>query len=368
MKQHFLGMAAEYKWRDVMRHTFAVGMEKDCCELRQYLRERYEGRAILCKNGRSALCIALKTYFKPGEAVLVNGFTCYAVYEAVKAAGLVPVFADINKKDLNYSIETLKDASSKVKPVGIIVQNSLGNPVDIVAIEKFAKENDLMIIEDLAHCVGVHYKDGRECGTVGVAAAFSFGKDKVIDAISGGAVVLRPPYKRVIKAPDLTPKASEHMRARFYPLFGALCRGLTHIHLGGVLMRGLVKIHWVEKSADNELDIDRKISKFEAKSALRQFKSLKKSGPIRDFYLVENREEVLKKLAHKGYHFDGLWYKQPVSPERYYKKIKFPEDRCKEAVFIADHIINLPTYYDKEELKEALKIIEPYLIKGGKNG
>ena len=84
--------------------------------------------------------------------------------------------------------------------------------------------------------------------------------------------------------------------------------------------------------------------------------------------MVENREEVLKKLAHKGYHFDGLWYKQPVSPERYYKKIKFPEDRCKEAVFIADHIINFPTYYDKEELKEALKIIEPYLIKGGKNG
>ena len=372
MKQYFLGMAAEYKWHDVLRHVFAVGLEKDCCELRQFLREKYEGKAILCKNGRSALCLALKTYFKPGEAVIVNGFTCYAVYEAVKAAGLIPVFADINEKDLNFSIDSLKKAmeESKTKPSGIIVQNSLGNPVDIEAIEKFAKENDLKVIEDLAHCVGVHYKDGRECGTVGLAAAFSFGKDKVIDAISGGAVVLRPPYKRAVKTPGVSPKASDHLRARFYPLFGATCRGLTNVHLGGVLMRGLVRIHWVEKSADNKLDLDRNISKFEAKSALQQFKKLDKAGglPIREFYLVKDREEVLKKLARAGYHFDGLWYKQPVSPERYYKRIKFPEEKCPKAVFIASHIINFPTYYNKADLKAASKIIEPYLTKGGSDG
>lgn len=371
MKHFFLGMAAEYKWGDVLRHVFAVGLEKDSANLRQYLREKYEGRVVLCKNGRSALCLALKANFKPGEVVIVNGFTCYAVYEAVKAAGLKPVFADITEKDLNYSVDSLEEVikrDSKLKPSGIIVQNSLGNPIDIVEIEEFAKKHGLLIIEDLAHCVGAHYKDGRECGTVGIAAAFSFGKDKVIDAISGGAVVLRPPYTREVKAPTLAPKASDHLRARFYPFFGAICRGLTHIHLGGALMRGLVKIHWVEKSADNKLDLERKISKFEAKSALRQFKKLGKNvEPIRDFCLVGDREEVLKRLAHAGYHFDGLWYKQPVSPERYYKMISFPEEQCPEAMYIASHIINIPNYYSKKELEKALKIIEPYLIKGGKN-
>ena len=57
-------------------------------------------------------------------------------------------------------------------------------------------------------------------------------------------------------------------------------------------MRGLVKIHWVEKSADNRLDLARRISKFEAKLALQQLKDLKKSGemPLRDF-LVRHADE-----------------------------------------------------------------------------
>lgn len=318
---------------------------------------------MLCKNGRSALALALKAYFEPGDAVIINGFTCYAVYEAVKAAKLIPIFADISKDDLNFEMKKFDTLLPK-KPKGIIVQNSLGNPVDIVAIEKLTKKYDLMLIEDMAHCVGVKYSDGRECGTVGIAAAFSFGKDKVIDTISGGAVTFRVPVKHRIEAPNVTPKKSDHLRARFYPLFGGICRGLTQIHLGGLLMRFLVAIHWVEKSADNRLDLKRRISKFEAKLALEQFKALGRAdeSPIRRFYLVNNREEVLKQLAYAGYHFDGLWYKQPVSPERYYKKIHFPEETCPNSVYVAKHIINFPNYYSKSDLESAMRIIKPFLV------
>ena len=205
-------MAATYRARDVLRHTFAVGCNRDCQALCDYLENRYEGKVMLCKNGRSALALALKAYFEPGDAVIVNGFTCYAVYEAVKAAGLIPVFADIDKDNLNFSVDTLEDAlktgPNHKKPTGIIVQNSLGNPMNITAIEDFAHKYDLTIIEDLAHCVGVKYPDGRECGTVGVVAAFSFGKDKVIDTISGGAVVFRGPTLHSVKTPSDSENAS----------------------------------------------------------------------------------------------------------------------------------------------------------------
>ena len=370
MKRYFLGMAATYRGRDVFRHLFAVGRKKHCGKLCAYLKERYEGDAILCKNGRSALAIALKSYFEPGDAVIVNGFTCYAVYEAVQAAGLVPIFADITKEDLNFDINTL-DAAIKSRQVkvsqdkikGIIIQNSLGNPVSVVSIEQFAEKHGLTIIEDLAHCAGVKYPDGRECGTVGAAAAFSFGKDKVIDTISGGAVVLRAPVKHRIKAPSKLPKFSDHLRARFYPLFGWTCRKLTFLHLGGVLMKILVAIHFVEKSADNRLDLKRKISKFEAKLALKQFKNLRKSGelPIREFCFVKERDTVLKKLAKAGFYFDGLWYKQPVSPERYYKKLGFPEHDCPTAVSVAEHVINFPNYYRRSDLMPAIDIVREYL-------
>ena len=366
MKRYFLGMAANYSASQMWHHTFAWGRKSDCRALKRYLREKYRGTSdedtevILSKNGRSALCLALKAYFRPGDAIIVNGFTCYAVYEAIKAADLIPIWADISKEDLNFNVKNISTKSGASNIQGIIVQNTLGNPVDMAAVEKFAEKHGLTIIEDLAHSAGAKYPDGRETGTVGAAAVFSFGKDKSIDTISGGAVVLRQPHERKIKRPTKSPKLSDHLRARLYPLFGAVCRGLTHIRLGGALMRLLVKIHWVEKSADNKLDLSRKISKFEARLALEQFKNFKKSGekPLRKFYLVNNRDGVLKELMRAGYYFSGFWYERPVSPERYYKKVHFPEDECPNAVYVSEHIINLPSHYDSGSLAEAKKIIK----------
>ena len=313
--------------------------------------------------------MALKAYFEPGDEILVNGFTCYAVYEAVTAAGLTPVFVDITKEDLNFSVETLEAALATGKNVrGIIIQNTLGNPVDIQAVETFAREHELIIIEDLAHCTGVRYKDMRDVGMVGAACALSFGKDKSIDTISGGAVILREPCKHEVKAPDLLPRPSDHLRARFYPLFGAMSRGLSYIGVGGALMLGLVKIRWVERSADNKLDLKRRPSKFEAKLALKQLKRLRRNGEpiLRDYCFVHDRSKLLKKLQKKGYYFSGFWYEKPVSPTRYYKKVHFPEVNCPNAVYAAEHIINLPNYYTRRDLATAYKIIKDYQEEGDK--
>ena len=359
-KYYFLGLAANKK--EAWRHALTHGSKKDVLALKDFLREKYQGETMLTKNGRSSLALALKAYFDRGDKVLVNGFTCFAVYEAVKAAGLEPVFVDIRREDLNFDEKTLEEAMEKgVK--GIIVQNSLGNPVDIEKIEKFAKENGLIIIEDLAHCVGIKYSDGRESGTVGVATALSFGKDKSIDTISGGAVIFRAPKKHEIKAPSLPPKKSDNFRARMYPVFGRMCRRLTRVHLGGVMMKFLLKTHQVERSADNGLDLERGIAKFEAKLALEQLKNLKSTGepPIREFFLVNNRKEVLNKLKKAGFYFDGFWYEKPVSPVRYYKKVHFPEEKCPVAVEVSEKIINFPTHYKKSELKESYNIIKEYL-------
>lgn len=127
-------------------------------------------------------------------------------------------------------------------------------------------------------------------------------------------------------------------------------------------MRGFVKIHWVEKSADNRLDTARRPSKFEAKLALEQIKRLRRNGepPLREFCFVRDREELIKALQKKGYYFAGFWYEKPVSPERYYKKVHFPEKDCPNAVYVAKHIINLPAYYATRDLALARKIIKEY--------
>lgn len=363
MKHYFLGLAASR--RGSFRQMFTHARGHDCIVLEKYLADRYRGaQALTVKNGRSALAIALKTNFNKGDKVIINGFTCYAVVEAVNAAGLEPVYADISRKDLNFTIETLKKAykedPEKIK--GIVIQNSFGNPVDIKEILKFAQIHRLKIIEDMAHCVGVKYDNGYEAGMIGSAAAFSFGKDKSIDTISGGAVVL----KRPVPKPRLRPRLSDSLRARWYPIFGAICRRLSYVHLNGAFMSFLLKVHWVEKSADSKLEMDRRIAPFEAKIALWKFRNQKESGVKRKFYLVRNRDEVLRRLKEAGYFFDGFWYEKPVSPERYYKKVHFPEDKCPVAVEVAKQIINFPTFYDKKDLELAEKIIKPYLVKDKK--
>ena len=133
-------------------------------------------------------------------------------------------------------------------------------------------------------------------------------------------------------------------------------------------MRLLVKIRLVERSADSKLDTSRRLSKFEAKRAYRQIKDLRRTGepPIREYYFVRDRAELLKKLQKKGYYFGGLWYEKPVSPERYYKQVDFPEKECPNALYVSEHIINLPIYYTKHDLKPATKLINQYLEKGEK--
>lgn len=365
MSRHlFLGLAAGI--RHPASFLFTIGSQRDTDELKKYLAKRYGGQAILTKNGRSALALALKAYLRPGEGVIINGFTCYAVYEAVKAAGLTPVFADICEENLNFTEQTLSDATRRatkagISITGIVVQNSLGHPVDIEMVERFAKKHQLTIIEDLAHSAGTDYPDGREAGTIGSAAILSFGKEKSVDTTSGGAVVLRHPCNNPIKAPSNLPKKSDTMRARWYPILGCFCRGLARIRLGGVAMRALVKLHFVERSADNRLDLECGIANFEAKLALAQLKKLHHARPLRDFYIVRDREATLAELKKHKCHFDGFWYERPISPARYYDRVHFPEQDCPVATEVAKRIVNLPSYYNEKQLKTARTIIERHV-------
>ena len=395
MKKHYyLGLNS--RLRHGWRHLFTKGSQSDVEALKGYLEQKYGGEAVLTKNGRGALAVALKAYFTPGSGIIVNGFTCYAVIEAIKAAGMVPVYADINKESLNFDDKTLgniwagpvttSSPNATGAPVGvpqaaspthmnaasisgIIVQNTLGNSVDIKAVEQFAKKHELMMIEDLAHCTGVRYADGREAGTVGAASVLSFGKDKSIDTISGGAVVLRHPHEAAIRAPKKLPKLSDRIRGRIYPLIAGAVRGLSYVHLGGLFMGAAIRLHLVEKSADNRLELNTTLTPAEAKLALQQLKALNSKGEqaIREFYLVENRAKALDELKAAGYYFTGLWYETPIAPERYYKKARFDEAKCPVATEVASQIINFPTHYTKAELAPAYKIIQKYLIHGGKN-
>ncbi len=363
----FLGKAANYRFRDTLAHTFAWGMNYHSMRLKQHLAGRYDAtpsNVALYQSGRSAICAGLKSLLPKGGEVIINGLTCYAVVEAVQSAGCTPVFADIIAKNLHYSAKSLSDTLKKhPKAKAIIIQNTLGLPCDITKIEKVAQKHNLLIIEDLAHCTGVKYSDGREVGTIGDATMLSFGKGKSIDTITGGALILRSKAAKMPVQPTHKPKLSDRLRTRWYPFFGLCMRGLAHIHLDKPFTGMLRLFHWIEPSADTGLKLNTRLTHWQAKRALKQLKQIPPEGrgPIRGFQLVKNRDELLAELRKKGFRFEEIWYTPPVSPERYYQKVNYPEKDCPNSVRISSEIINLPLHYPVNKLTPATKIIDRYV-------
>ena len=360
----FLGQASTYTARDVIRQLFMKGTNKDIDELRTYLAQRYqvpEGQTYLTINGRSAITLALKALVPEGSDVIINGFTCFAVTEAVRAAGCHEIYADIERETLNFGVKTLAKLKNNSKIKAIIIQNTLGIPVDIEAILKFAHKNKLVVIEDMAHCVGMHYENGREIGTVSDAAAFTFGKGKQIDATTGGALVLPKKPLQTIDAPTKSPKKSDNLRARIYPLLATMGRFCSRLHFGNPYYGLMIRLGAIVRANDVGVQLETRLASWQARRVLELFKKLDDT-PIRKHYLVKNRAEVLKKLRKNGYFFNEIWFDVPVAPVRYYKQANFDEKACPTAVKVAQEIINLPAYYPEADLKRAYEIIEEYKI------
>ena len=370
MKRYFLGLSSTYSAGDTLRHTFATGSEYDLSELRAFLAAHYGAtfdHAAVYSNGRTALNVAVKELVKRGGKVVVTSMTCYAVIQAIKNAGCVPIFADIDKDTLHFGKKELEKALEGENNVqAVLVQNNLGIPADIEGIEEVAKTRKLIIIEDLAHCAGVKYADGREAGTVGRATILSFGKGKSIDAVTGGAVVFTDPLDPPVNQPGEPPAFKDNVRARFYPLLCAIIRGGYRLNrkLGRGLTAMLVKMHAIKRSADGKIDQNLRLTFWQCKMALRQLKSLSHRGrkPIRDFYLVDDRDETLAELVKAGYEFHDIWYETPVAPERYFHKADFHPDACPVASETATKIVNVPTWYGDDPMRPALRIIKKHLM------
>lgn len=362
--RYFLGQAGNYTTKAMLRHTFAIGSKRWSDMLRQHLAKMYGAdlkNVFLMSNGRSALAATLKTFLPAKSEVIINGFTCYAVLQAVEKAGCTPIYADINQKTLNFDKVTLEKAL-KTHPHAraIIIQNTLGICVNIKEVEDFANKHHLVIIEDLAHCAGFTYHDGRPVGSVGVAAALSFGKGKSLDSITGGALILNQTPEIPVRFGYKRPKLSDSLRARFYPLLASIGRFMTKIHLQKYWYGPLIRLHFIERAVDAKLIFSRRPAHWQSKLILRQLLGIEKSGatPIRTHRLVRDRAKVLDELEKNGYNFREVWYDVPVSPVRYYKQVNFDESACPVATEVSAHIVNLPTYYPAADLNRAVKIIE----------
>ncbi len=140
-------------------------------------------------SGRGALYAILKSLNLPSASeVLLQAYTCVAVPDPVLWANLKPIYVDCDKS-LTMSPANLEKKITAQSRV-LIIQHTFGQSADMEKLMAIAKKHSLFVIEDCAHSLGGDYR-GAKLGSIGDAAFFSFGRDKVLSAVFGGVATIK---------------------------------------------------------------------------------------------------------------------------------------------------------------------------------
>lgn len=123
--------------------------------------------------------------------VVLPSYTFPTTANAVLAAGLEPVFCDVDPGSMCIDPEA---ARSLIEPgtAAILAVHAHGNPADMVALESIASSAGIALLSDAAPAFGATI-DGRSVGSFGDVAVFSFSGTKVLTAGEGGMICCADP-------------------------------------------------------------------------------------------------------------------------------------------------------------------------------
>ena len=366
----FNSLGSNYSLGFALKALLTPNKKEYSLELKKFLEEKYDGKAILLYKGRQAMGLMLKILNLPKESVVtINGFTCFAVYKAIESAGYGVECLDIEPNDLNFTADELRQTIKQNPNIKVVVvQNTLGSPADIENIAKICKEHDLILVEDLPHCVGTVYKNDKEAGTVGDFVTLSFSQDKMIDAVSGGALIIRNKQfgNRTIEQLNNIDNKQE-LIDRLYPLLTFKIRKTYPTDIGKFLHFFLKSFDLLSKPMREDLYDFYSLPNWYCSLILSGFKELgtnlehrkkianiynsmlpKKilqsrianlidfSSNLRFPVFIENRKRLINLLKIEGVYVSDIWY-DSVSPD------------CPNAVNISAKILNLPTHKNVSE-------------------
>ena len=161
--------------------------------------------ALAHNNGTSALMAAFWALdLKPGDEILVPTATFWASAIPMMWHGLIPVFCESEETELGLDLEDVqKKWSPNVK--AIVIVPLWGIPGNYDSILKFAKDKELLVIEDASHAHGAIYNN-KPVGSFGDISVFSLQGDKLAPAGEGGILLTNniEHYHKAILLGDIT--------------------------------------------------------------------------------------------------------------------------------------------------------------------
>jgi dTDP-4-amino-4,6-dideoxygalactose transaminase len=139
-------------------------------------------------SGTDALHLTLRALgIGPGDEVILPANTFIATAQAVWCAGATPVLVDCDLRTATIDTAAV-EAAITGRTKAIMPVHLYGQPADMDPLLALARARGLHVVEDAAQAHGAAYR-GRPCGSMGVAAGFSFYPGKNLGAYGDGGAI-----------------------------------------------------------------------------------------------------------------------------------------------------------------------------------
>lgn len=143
---------------------------------------------VVLSNGADALTLGLKVLNRKGKAILPS-YTFIATLNSIVAAGLEPVFCDIDPHTFTMSPTALAEILEREDNVACVVPvNVFGVAPDLNKIHELCQSVGAEIVYDNCHGFGTEV-NGKRILNQPRLQMFSFHATKVLPAVEGGALV-----------------------------------------------------------------------------------------------------------------------------------------------------------------------------------
>lgn len=338
----------------VHRNWFIRGEEDQKFEknFAEYCESKF---CVGCGNGLDALMLLLKAYgIGQGDEGIVPSNTFIATALAVTYTGAKVVF--VEPQETFYTIDASKiEEKITERTKAIIAVHLYGQPADMDEINRIARKNGLIVIEDAAQAHGATYK-GKKVGSLGDAAGFSFYPGKNLGALGDAGAITTNDEKIAEKVKALANYGSDY---KYHHIYQGNNSRLDEIQAAALN----VKLGYLDKWNKKRQEIADKYKRgicnpqiilpmvADARSHVWHIFALR----------TDNRNEFEKYLSENGIG-TTIHYPTPIHLQRAYKELGISAGQLPIAEKIADSEISIPMYYGmtNEQIDYVIDVINRY--------
>lgn len=172
----------------VRSQHFILGPEVECFEhgVADYCGVQH---AVGVSSGTDALIVAMMAMgIGEGDEVITTPYTFFGTVGSIVRLGATPVFVDIEPDTFNLDVSGIEAAITE-RTRAIAPVHLFGQMAAMKAINRLAREHDLLVIEDAAQAIGAK-QDGHPAGFFGHIGCLSFFPTKNLGGFGDGGMVV----------------------------------------------------------------------------------------------------------------------------------------------------------------------------------